>query len=308
MSVSVMGVLLVLLPLIQILVYLFIRHAYPQGYKGVILGMASYFIICNVLLSLVYLAEQWIGAQFLQGQTNQAVVTAYKNIGQVLSLLIECTILVECMEFSYRKFSYQPGSSTYGNAMAFALGFSLVETIQWVASMLSNWIMSIGINNMGLEAYNESLTAEEMESFMASIDKLLSYGPLYYILLFVERLLFAAFIFAIISMVQLISRKLLQRTFMLAIIGIYFCYYLPALLRNSGVISSDVLTIAVSLIITILVDIFSWKLMKNTTPEEADELAALKAGGIFDVILRFKKKKKTEQPDPKIRQNAKMGK
>jgi hypothetical protein len=307
MSVSVMGVLLILLPLIQLLVYLFIRHGYPQGYKGIFLGMASYFIICNVILSLVYLAEQWIGAQFLQGQTDENMIKIYKNVGQVLSLLIECTLLVECLEFAYRKFSYQPGSSTYGNTMAFALGFSLIESLQWVMSMLSNWIMSIGINNMGLEAYNESLTAEEMESFMKSIEKLLNYGPLYYILIFVERVLFAAFIFAIISMVQLVSRKIVQRTLMFAIIGIYFCYYLPALLRNSGVIGSDVLTIVLVLIVTVLVDIFSWQLMKKRTPEETDYLSALKAEGIFTVILRFKKKKTEQKQDLHIHQNANTG-
>jgi hypothetical protein len=49
-------------------------------------------------------------------------------------------------------------------------------------------------------------------------------------------------------------------------------------------------------------------MLKKADPEAADHLAALKAEGIFDVILRFKKKRKKEKPDTKIRQNANMGK
>lgn len=307
MAVSFMGLTLIALPLIQILVYMFIRHAYPDGYKGVFLGMASYFLICNVLLTLVYLGEQYLGDQILQGISSEATSIALKNVGQVLSLIIECTILVECMEFSYKHFSYQPGTSKFGNALAFALGFSLVDALVWMANTFTNWILAVSINGMGLEAYSESLAAEEMEQFMVSIEPLLSNGPMYYAILFLERILFAAFIFAIVSMVQLVSRKLLQRTFMLVIIGIYFSYYLPALLRNMGVIKGNVITILLSLVIAVLANLFSWQVLKKTTPQETEYLSQIKAGGLYRIFFGQSGKKGTKKKSD-ISKNANMGK
>lgn len=307
LAVNFMGLTLIALPVIQVLVYLFIRHAYPQGYKGVFLGMASCFLICNVILPLVYLGESYLGKLILQGQSSEATVTALKNVGQVLSLIIECAILVECMEFSYRHFSYQPGTSRFGNALAFALGFSLVASLQWMASTFTNWVMAVSINGMGLQAYSENLTAEEMQSFMESIQPLLTNGPMYYIILFIERILFAAFIFAIVSMVQLVSQKRLQRTFMLTIIGIYFCYYLPALLRENGVIKGSVATILILLVITVFVNLFSWQVLKKTTPQETDYLAQVKAGGLYQILFGQGGKRTTKKKSD-ISKNANVNK
>lgn len=305
LSVSFMGLALIALPLIQILVYMFIRRAYPDGYRGVFLGMASYFIICNILLSLVYLAENYIGEQILQGIGSEQTRSAFRNVGQVLSLIVECTILVECTEFIYRKFSYQPGTSKFGNALAFALGFSLVDALKWMVSTFSNWIMAVSINGMGLETFCESLEPEQVEQFLTDMEPLLSNGPMYYVLLFMERILFAAFVFAIVSMVQLVSRKLVQRSFMLIIIGIYFSYYLPALLRNTGVISGDVVTILLSTVIAVLVNLFSWQVMKKADPNETEYLSQIKAQGMFQMLFG-KREKKSEKKPSDISRNANM--
>lgn len=307
MAVRLMGIILIVLPLIQILVYMFIRRAYPGGHRGVFLGMASYFLICKVLLIMVYLGEHYLGGQILQGVTSEVMTIALKNVGQVLSLLIECTILVECMEFSYRHFSYQPGTSTFGNTLAFALGFSLVEALIWMANIFANWGLAISINAAGLEGYSEQFTAEEMEQFLSYIEPLLSNGALYYVILFIERILFAAFIFAIVSMVQLVSRKRLQRTFLPVIIGVYFCYYLPALLRDNGVISGYVTTILLSLIVTVFVTLFSWQVLKKAAPEETDYLVQVKADGLYRLLFGQGGKKATGKKT-NISENANVNK
>ena len=285
MAVNIMGLTLILLPVIQIFVYLFIRRTYPDGYKGVLLGMASYFIICNVLLSLLYLVENELGQLIIGDIQSEALVTALKNIGQVLAVLLECAVLVECMEFSYRYFSYQPGTSKFGNALAFALGFTLVDALRWLVTLFTNWLMAVSINGMGLAAYQESLSAEEMEKFMQDVEPLLSNGGGYYLMLFLERIIFAAFIFAIVSMLQLVSQKLLKRSFMPVIIGVYFCYYLPALLRNMGIISGNVPTIILSMVIAVFVVLFSWQVLKKITPQETEYLAQVKKEGLLRRIF-----------------------
>lgn len=307
MAIRIMGITLVVLPLIQVFVYMFIRHAYPGGYKGVILGIASYFIICNVLLTMVYLGEQYLGDQIMQGISSEAMTVALKNVGQVLSLVIECAILVECMEFSYRFFSYQPGTSKFGNALAFALGFSLVDALVWMVNTFTNWVLAISINGMGLEVYSEKLTVEEMEQFMSGIEPLLSNGPMYYVILFMERILFAAFIFAIVSMIQLVSQKRLQRSFMLVIIGIYFCYYLPVLLRNMGVIRGNGITISLALVLTVLTNLFSWQVLKKVTPQETEYLLQIKAGGLYRILFG-QGGKKAAKKKPDVSKNANTGK
>ncbi len=294
-AIGIMGFAIIALPVIQVLVYIFIRRAYPDDHKGLFLGLASYFLICNVIISLVYLAEQYVGNIIIRDMTNEAMVTALSNVGQIISLIIECSIIVYCMEFSYRKFCYQPGVSKLGSALAFGLGYTLVDAIYWLMSMVTNWIMAISINGVGLSAYAEALSEEDMASFMESIESLLTYSGSYYLMLFIERIVFAAFVIAIMSMVQLVARQVLKKTFLVNIIGIYFLYYVPALLRNMGLISGNFITIVLSVIITVFVCMFSWQIMAKTSPDDTDYLKSVRARGIIVTIFNLDKKKEKKE-------------
>lgn len=310
-----MGFTIVAMPVIQIFVYMFICHAYPQDHKGLILGLASYFIICNVIISLVYLAEQYIGNIIIRDMTNTAVVTALSNVGQVISLIIECSIIVYCMEYSYRHFCFQEGVSKLGSVLAFGLGYSLVDAIYWLMTMVTDWVMALSINGVGLSAYNETLTEEEMESFMESIEPLLTNTVSYYILLFLERIVFAALIIAIMSMVSLVTKKLLAKTFLINIIGLYLLYYVPALLRNMGLINGNAITLILTIAITVFVCMFSWQVMKKTSPEDTEYLEQIRTGrGIIVTLFNLdkekpkkekKKKDKSKSEDSNISKNAK---
>ncbi len=314
-AIGFMGFAIIAMPVIQVFVYMFICHAYPEDHKGLFLGLASYFIICNVIISLVYLAEQYIGNIIIQDMTNEAVVTALSNVGQIISLIIECSIIVYCMEFSYRKFCYQPGVSRMGSALAFGLGYTLVDAVYWLMSVVTNWIMALSINGVGLSAYAEVLTDEEMEAFMESIESLLSNSGFYYLMLFLERIIFAAFVISIMSMIVLVSKGILKKTFLVNIMGIYFLYYVPALLRNMGLISGNFITLVISIVITVFVCMFSWQIMAKTSPEDADYLRDVKKRGIIVTIFNLdrkkekkekKGKKKEEQKPSDISKNANM--
>ena len=304
-SVNMMGFMLIALPVLQILVYLFIRRNYPGAYRGVFLGMASNFLICDCILSLVYLGEHYLGETLLAGQTNEALITSSKNIGQVLSLIIECFILVNFMEFSYRHFSYQAGISKLGNALSFALGFSLVDTLKLVASVFTNWIMAVSINQMGLSEFAGKLNDEELKAFMNDIEPLLTHGVFYYFSLFVERIIFAAFIFAIVVMMQLVTKKLLSRQFLIKLTGIYLLYYLPGLLKNFGLIKGRAMTVICMLLITVFVNLMSWQVVKKTDPEDTEYLSQIWQGGLFKAIFGTMKNKNEKKNKPgSITRNA----
>ncbi len=286
LTVSVMSLILMFFPLLLILAYVFIRRAYPDGHKGIILGIASFFIICNVWINLVDYAGEYLSTLIFTNIQNEWMKTALENIWQVLWLLIECALIVLCIELAYRYFSYQPEKSGLGNAFTFALGFSLIDAIIVELSIFDNWLIGVSINGVGLEGLVEMLESEDVEQFLTDMEPLLSATVGDYLLAFFERIVFAAFIFAVVALIYLISKKLLNYSFLMVIMGFYFGYYLPTLLQSIGLYSADVITLVWIILLTVFLWLFTWQVMKKVSPEDTKYLSELKSEGIMRIIIR----------------------
>ena len=293
MSVTAMGVVIVAVLLVALLTYLYIRRAYLTSYKGTFLGMATCLITEYVILALL-LAGVKIVTDMIS--VPQGFEVAVSRIVAVISLLIQTTVTVVCMNYSLARFGWNPGTGKLGNIMAFGYGYALVETLRWVTTTFLNcWLMATTINGVGLQAYYDALGEEQFAQFMEDAQYLFTLGPLYYVWMGIERLCYITFFITLAVMLGLIARKLMNKTFLVTLTSWCFAYYLPGLLRAYDIITIDVVVLILEAIITAAAVLFAWQLMKKLTPEDAEKMNQIRKDGVYEALFAPRKKKETQR-------------
>lgn len=277
-SVGAMGLLIILLLVVIILFYVWIRHAYPDGKSGIFAGMASYFIICSCFLGTLYMGENYISAQITS--------VPIQHVLQIGYIMFECAVLVICLYFAFTKIFFQPHSFNYGNILMFSLGFALVESLKYVVDMAGRWLYATTINGMGLGPFIRTLESEEeIDKFINGISPLLDLGPVFYILLFIERLLFIAFVVAVISMMYTVFSGVKKTNFLVRVWAVYVLYYFPTILREFGVINGDVILFLIISICIITIIYIAYRVFSKSMPAEWNKYREIQKKGIYLVIF-----------------------
>ena len=219
-------------------------------------------------------------------KADEKFATAIAHIETIVLLILQTVITIFGVEFSLRKFGYNPGDSTFGNIMAFGYGFALFEGIQWIIyTAVNEWMIAVSISHFGLEFWKEDMTAEEYEKFIDSISYLFDYTPFHYLWIFLERMAHIAFVIALVTMISLIVKKKLNKTFLGTVMGWYFVFYIPNVLKNFGVIKYEFFVMFLELIVTVASVMFTWQLMKRLTPEDTDRLNEIRKGGVYEALF-----------------------
>jgi len=295
MTSTVMGLSMVALILVLVLTYVYIRRSYPQGYSGTFLGMATYFLLTHIIINIVLSVVDW---GFSSIKAGEEFATALAHIETIVLLILQTVITIFGLEFSLRKFGYKPGDNTFGNIMAYGYGFALFEGIQWVIQTAVNeWLIAVGISHFGLEFWTEEMTAEESENFIASISYMFDYTPFHYIWVFLERTAHIAFIIALVTMISLVVKQKLNKTFLGTVMGWYFAFYMPNVLKIFGVIKYEFFVMLLELVVTVASILFTWQLMKRLTPEDTYRLNEIRKGGMYEALFspRGRGRKQTQK-------------
>lgn len=286
LSIAMMGVTFFALIIVTAMFYVWVRHGYPNGRKGVFAGMASYFLICSCFLGMIYSGEQTIYNSLANADMVEGQKQALTHVSQVVFIMFECAILVILLFFIFNKFVYVPSEYNYGNILMFSIGFSLVDTLNWLVSTGVQWLYGTSINGMGLETFVNNLEKEEEKlNFLESVQRLLDNGPFYYFLMFVERLIFIAFVVCLITLMYQVLRQIKPTKFLVVIWGLYVMYYIPSVLKFFNIITSDTVLIALAAVYVAGVAVYSQKVFSKCMPYDWQQYRALQKEGIYRVVF-----------------------
>ncbi len=295
-SIAVMGAVCIILVIVAVIAFLFMKNNYPKNFMPILWGAIGYYLAKSCIFKLVGIGEGFLLQAIRQAEdASEPMIEAYTNIVGILFTLILALSLVLWMWAFYRFFILLKDRSTIARAASAGYGFALWYMIESFITIFSNWLYARLYNATTFEKLTEGMKEEELTAFKEFIIQFFSYKPVDYLAVVLENLAFLALAISVMSMIHVFLIKKEARKCFFRAIALVFIYYAISSVRNLGLYDSMLLQVALQVVVVFIGCLLSLRYLRAYAKEDFDYLLERYNKGALSMVFYDSSKEKKNQ-------------